>query len=862
MRSLTKSLVWVFATLLLASCGGGGGGGNGSGFTQAGITVSVSPQSGTSTPFSLVPVVVRATTNNQSLPEGTVVTLTVSPPNVGLVSAVQLDGVNTVVAESVTGQLRGGVANFRLHTRAAGSATLTASVIDPAAPSRTVTGTSIVAVNAGAGTDPRLVLTATASTLPINSQLLIPFIGSPYISELTITRRTLDGALVTGTETCQVAASPVTFGAFSTLDDPETDDVNEIEVLIGSGPVNINAGRGTIFVSSFDRPGQLTISVSCRDLVTNETISNTFVVTIGNGSPQLPASIVISTDDRPVYIQGSNGNTTQPIEVLLFDGGGAPVPDAPAGVNNVRLEIVGGAQGGERLASISASGAPQQGSPVFARTTNGIANAFYTSGTRSGPVVLRATSDRADNNVDNGIQDPVTSTRQIVVSDGRLFDIDIDTSTLQGLSTNVIPIAGDAYRAIVRATATDRFGIPVPPGTQIQWGLIDEPVDGNAFAIAGTTGDPQEGGTLFTDPNGGFTTQGGGAGPNDTLIVFGEDRELQGDRDLESSRTIVSIQSATQLTVAYRFNYNDDTGVSVNHGPVLRYAIGRATNGNISPVSSTNSRGTASALIVYSASDVGKRFIVWARGQGDIVQGTAELVTDAEEVNYPGAGPGTLTARPSSIGANRTVPVAVCLKDANDVGVGNASVAFSFTGGTGTVNGQASGSVTTGGNGCVVVAVSTSGVLTGGPTLEFTFGDLTATVTIRPPGSVVVSVTPSGVVVGPGAGVAVVEVCVRDGGTGISGVSITSTCTIAPPATLAAQGSLPTGLDGCTNVGIQYSGLASNGPDNLPGTADDIVRSGTCTFSTGGTGGGSATATFTGTTVCPPGISPPPPGCP
>ena len=42
----------------------------------------------------------------------------------------------------------------------------------------------------------------------------------------------------------------------------------------------------------------------------------------------------------------------------------------------------------------------------------------------------------------------------------------------------------------------------------------------------GTTGDPQEGGTLFTDPNGAFTTLGGGAGANDTLIVFGEDLKI------------------------------------------------------------------------------------------------------------------------------------------------------------------------------------------------------------------------------------------------------------------------------------------------------------------------------------------------
>src|SRR5690348_16415225 len=157
MRSSIKSLVLAFAALLLASCGGGGGGSSGSGFTQAPLTVTVQANS-SSTPNSLVSVVVRATTNNQPLPDGTTVTLRVSPPGVGLVSAVQTNNSGTALAEVVTNTLSGGAANFRLHTRSVGSATLTASVVDPAAPARTVTGSANVAVNAGAPTDPRVVL--------------------------------------------------------------------------------------------------------------------------------------------------------------------------------------------------------------------------------------------------------------------------------------------------------------------------------------------------------------------------------------------------------------------------------------------------------------------------------------------------------------------------------------------------------------------------------------------------------------------------------------------------------------------------------------------------------------------------------
>src|SRR5690606_32718953 len=110
-----------------------------------------------------------------------------------------------------------------------------------------------------------------------------------------------------------------------------------------------------------------------------------------------------------------------------------------------------------------------------------------------------------------------------------------------------------------------------------------------------------------------------------------------------------------------RFNRNDDTGNIVNNGPVLDYVIGRATTGNIGPTALTGADGVASVRMTYPVSQLGRRVVVWARGSGDVVNNSAEIVSEAEGFRYPGVAPALLTASPGSIPANRTSAVQVCL---------------------------------------------------------------------------------------------------------------------------------------------------------------------------------------------------------
>ena len=159
--------------------------------------------------------------------------------------------------------------------------------------------------------------------------------------------------------------------------------------------------------------------------------------------------MVIANNNDPQYIQGVNGAQAKQIEAFVFDGGGTLIANPPTGVDNVQIDIVGGAVSGERLSGFSAAGVNQQGNSIKIRTNRGDATFSLQSGTRAGFVTLRATTDRADGNVDNGITDPVTSTRAFTISDGKLFDIDITTDVSKASSLSTTGVKNGPYQMTI-----------------------------------------------------------------------------------------------------------------------------------------------------------------------------------------------------------------------------------------------------------------------------------------------------------------------------------------------------------------------------------------------------------------------------
>jgi hypothetical protein len=891
MSAWKKLMALGLASVLLAACGGGGGDGGGALAPPAGGSMRFDTVGGISSlPSNRTPIppeinspyvvqlnvrVLRA--NGSPVADGTVINL--RSDNVRSIALSILDDPATASVNEfatlfgvINAPTTGGLATFFVHSQGdAGSATLTASTPDPEQTTRTLTLNIPFTVTTGPAPFARIQIEAARTVLPSNVFGVAPFWGSPFISETTVTRRNIRGELIPA-GLVQVSLNPITNTAYSTLDDPATPAINEFEQLIGQGPENFVAGKLTLFIHSFrsgglaTQPGPFTLTITATDPDTGANISAQQVYTIAAQAPELPANIEVIRADTSLYVQGSGGNNTLLMQALVTDGAAALIPDPPAGAtfNNVRFEIVeAGAGGGEVLRGVNAAGQNVQGRAINVRTQQGIAGATLVAGNRQGTIVIRVTSDAADNNVDNGITSPVTRETSVIISDGKLFSLQIVSPNLNSLRTNrvsggVAPIGGSTaiptdpngtYSLTVSVLATDRQGNPVLPGTPIDFGLIDSPVAGfpqigtGSFEISGNDGDPQEGGNLFTAPGGAFTTAGGGAGPGDTLLVFGE--QSTGNRDLESARRVESVTSARTLNVTQNFNFNDDTGAPVNNGPVLPYVIGRATVANITPNVLTNDIGVATTTMNYPVNQLGRLAAIWARGTGNSTQGLQELVTDAELIVFPGAGPGTLVASPSQIAANSTQTVTICVADALGAPIQGVPIGFSISNPstTTTVDGQAGTGVLntpTGVGGCTTATVITAGVANSAQAPSITFFGVggSAVVTVVPPTISFLQAFPSSFFGGNGGPV---RLRLFDGnGQPIAGVLITGSCV----GTGGAQIQL-TQAPGITNaLGETDARIQAINLDQPQSAAN-----GSCTFVAAG-GSPSTTVTLQGVNLC------------
>lgn len=577
-----------------------------------------------------------------------------------------------------------------------------------------------------------ITLTAGTTTLPTNTGNYVPADHGPNQTEVTITMRNADGTLMVGNDV-QVSISPVNVAALSFLVQDGNDDFNN---LWGTFPIKATNGVATAWVNAELIAGDALLTASTLDPETNRTISKTLTFHVITGTGTNPASVELVPTPPGVYLPSSGGNNTSQIRAVVRDAGNQFVQN-PGSFDNIQYEIVGDAGS----ATLTVAGhAPAR--VVTTQTANGQATASFqaTDDTPQGSIQIRATVDKADNNVSNGVQDPVTFTIGVVVSDGKLDSLVLTSPvfapSLPGITINTVSVADDVdtddvtgipvdpdatLSLVVSAKGQDRQGNAVIPGTPIHFGLVDWPVgepgsaNDNEFLISGYDGNPQEGGSGFTAPTGHFTTAGGGAGPGDALIVFGQ--AVQGNVDLESASTVQRINSATSATVLPVFNMNDvATGHVVDSGPVLPYLFGRARFGSVTAAATTNENGVAHASMTYTVNTVGNSVAVWAQGDGvDRVSGAPRRITDAGTMVYPGVAPATIVAFPSPLAGDTTTSVTVCVADALGIPLRGVQIGFAFTlpSGTGSIDGSAGGGVfddLTGTDGCATASVTTSGL--------------------------------------------------------------------------------------------------------------------------------------------------------
>ena len=663
LKNAKNLFVCVFAAVLLSACGGSSDSGGASpGPAPSNLRFTFTPTKANipantndypiliDSPF-LTQLNVNVTFDNgQAIPDTTNIQLSTSNIQVAPISTLDdpdTTNINefTTLFGSVGDEASGGNGTFFIHGISAGTVTLTASAVDPQT-NRTASANFTYTILPGPEPFDRLSIEPITTTLPANAFGLTPrqAFGTVYMTEATISFRDPLGNFINpfaedGNSTVGVAINPVSVAAFSTLDDPETIDdgdplteENEIFILLGQGPVDMVAGKGTIFIWA-DAPGVATITVTAFDQFLGQEISTQVDISVDNGPVDLPTSIELAGSGAN-YINGSGGPQSQVIQVFVDASPNVPVPN-PNGFNNVMVDITTDqANSGEKLSGVNAQGLPVEGQSISVDTGNGVASFQLLSGNEPNTVIMTVTTDRADNNVDNGLQDPITAQDNFVISDGVLFGLDITTPNINNLFINRVDngvVTEDgignldgSYPITVSAIGTDKGGNPALPQT-VQFGLIDSPVIGypqdgpGVFVNSDIDGDPEEGGDLFTSLNGDFINGTAEVQPGDTLMVFGE--EILRNEDLESAVTVETILSDSSLRISETFNRNDLSGTIINDLDIFPYIIGRAVDGNINAVAIIDENGVASTELNYPVSKLGKISSIYAKGQGATVSG-------------------------------------------------------------------------------------------------------------------------------------------------------------------------------------------------------------------------------------------------
>ena len=158
-----------------------------------------------------------------------------------------------------------------------------------------------------------------------------------------------------------------------------------------------------------------------------------------------------------LFVQGLNGETQVVIHAGLVDEGGQPIANPAGGINNLQIRIVPSstsqADDDAVLRGMNAAGQAVSGSSIMVRSINGTAQFTLVSGKHPGMIILEALADRSDNNIDNGVTEPVFNmtavsavTEAPSTSGGTGAPLAIATTTLPAAEFNV------PYGALLEAT--------------------------------------------------------------------------------------------------------------------------------------------------------------------------------------------------------------------------------------------------------------------------------------------------------------------------------------------------------------------------------------------------------------------------
>lgn len=224
-----------------------------------------------------------------------------------------------------------------------------------------------------------------------------------------------------------------------------------------------NAGGASFHFHAGKTAGQAVVSCSVTDPQSGKQESASIRIFVGEKTGVASQVRVNAASNSLGYVFAQNvgGATQLLLQAQVLDDTGQWAPNPPTGVNNLYARIVPTGYISDDDAKLRGTGQADN-TWVKTRSINGQAQFSVISGMNPGPVFIEVIADRADNNIDNGIQQAISNYFRVDVVDGSVFLVPpevLDSGTLAAGKE------GEPYEPVVLGV---RGG--TPPYT---WSLVD-----------------------------------------------------------------------------------------------------------------------------------------------------------------------------------------------------------------------------------------------------------------------------------------------------------------------------------------------------------------------------------------------------
>lgn len=304
----------------------------------------------------------------------------------------------------------------------------------------------------GGGGDPgqanapySVTLRAERTQLPINiaGYPVGQGVYAPYSTTLYVAGKKGNGPIPDGVKdvySCNVAGG-LDSGALYYLDgDKEHEDDDGRPLAYRSIVLGSNAGGASFHFHAGNQAGVARITCAVTNPASGQQSTASVDITVG-GATGMAASIAAEAQYPVLGTQGNLGNlrTSTAINAMVLDDANQRLPASANANMQISIRPVSQAAVGARLVSGALSG-----NVIQVKTINGVGLFSLFSGPTSGSVLLEMVSDRFDNDVTNGIQEPVTALFVVPTVD-RLdpqFDpLVITTTDISGQPVNGVPFS-------------------------------------------------------------------------------------------------------------------------------------------------------------------------------------------------------------------------------------------------------------------------------------------------------------------------------------------------------------------------------------------------------------------------------------